>query len=89
MKGQMFILTAMIIAVIVAGIANNYYYSRLPAITKYNEISETHTLINNIQTELGLVSTIGPTNMTRIRNFTRFLMNETNHSNYNINISVS
>ena len=76
MRGQMFIVTAAIICILIASIANNYYYTDLQAREKFNDISAPNAMKENMQAEIGTVVIMDPTNSTRIGNFTLWLMNE-------------
>ena len=71
-RGQIFILAAFIIAVMIAELGNIYTYSNLPAQTAQVKVSDSIDMLKNAQNEVHYVLAV---NESSILDFVRFLGN--------------
>jgi len=80
-RGQIFILAAFVIAVMIAELGNIYTYSNLPAQTAQTKVSDSIDMLKNVQNEIYYVDAI---NDAALLDFVRFLSNFSVQRGYNI-----
>ena len=85
-KGQFFIISAVVVCVLVAAIANNYYYQETGVKAEYERASSLHAVIENIKTELTITTIMDPSDDDRIASVKEYMENETARNNYDIEI---
>ncbi|RLG21808.1 hypothetical protein DRN74_00055 [Candidatus Micrarchaeota archaeon] len=86
-RGQFFILTVVLVSVLIAAVAENYFFE-LEAKRSFNRIESNYALMENIKTELAIVTMMDPMNSTRIKNFTLYIANESKKANIKANITT-
>ncbi len=59
-KGQLFILTVVLVSFVLAGMVNLTYYLGLESRTQYTRISPTRSILLNLEKELVLVTNMAP-----------------------------
>jgi len=80
-RGQIFILAAFVIALMIAELGNIYTYSNLPAQTAQTKVSDSADMLKNVQNEIYYVAAI---NDAALLDFVRFLGNFSGQRGYNI-----
>jgi len=83
MKGQVFILMAFVIAMMLGELGNVYTYSQLPAQTEQTKISDSIDLLKNIQNEIALINSINQSDTGMRSDFEQFVSNFTLQKDYN------
>jgi len=86
MRGQVFILMAFVIAMMLGELGNVYTYSQLPAQTEQTKISDSIDLLKNVQNELTFLDTINESDDAMLNDFILFVGNFTQQKNYNTTI---
>ena len=86
MRGQLFIVAALIVCFTISQLANLYYYSTLPAEKEKVMVSDASNILKNIQTELVYVMIEDATNKPRIDDLITILENSAEEKNYETNI---
>lgn len=80
-KGQIFILTAFVIALGIAALANLGYFTSLPVQKEQTAIGAGSSALHNIDVELIYITRLAPSNVTRIDDFLLFIQNYTLEKN--------
>ena len=83
MKGQVFILMAFVIAMMLGELGNVYTYSQLPAQTEQTKISDTIDTLKNIQNEIAFIDSTNTTDTATHTDFEMFVSNFTLQRDYN------
>lgn len=83
MKGQVFILMAFVIAMMLGELGNVYTYSQLPAQTEQTKLSDSIDLLKNIQNEIAFVNSINNSDTGAQSDFEQFVSNFTLQKDYN------
>ena len=83
MKGQVFILIAFIVSLMLAELGNIYTYSNLPAQTEQTKVSDSIDLLKNIQNEIAMISSINNSDTGMQSDFEQFVSNFTMQKDYN------
>ena len=86
-RGQVFILMAFMIAVMLAELGNLYTYSALPTQTEQTKISDLVGIAKNIQNEVIYVSSINASDNSTMDDFMLFVGNFTLQRSYTTNYS--
>jgi len=86
-KGQVFILTAFIIALLLSQLGNIYTYSNLPLQTEQSKTSATIEILKNIQNEVSFTYSIMGTYPDAIADFRMFVGNFTEQRSYTTNFT--
>lgn len=86
-RGQVFILIAFMIAVMLAELGNLHAYSALPSQTEQAKTSNLMDMAKNIQNEVIYVSSINSSDSSAMDDFMLFVGNFTLHRSYTINYS--
>ena len=86
-KGQVFILTAFIIALLLSQLGNIYTYSNLPLQTEQSKTSATIEILKNIQNEVSFTYSIMGTYPDAIADFRMFVSNFTEQRSYTTNFT--
>ncbi len=86
-RGQVFILAAFIIAVLLSQLGNIYTYSNLPLQTQQSRTSATIDILKNIQNEVGFTYSIMETYPEAIADFRMFIGNFTEQRSYTTNFT--
>ena len=88
MKGQVFILMAFVIAMMLGELGNVYTYSQLPAQTEQTKISDSIDLLKNIQNEFAFIDSINESDTGMQSDFELFVGNFTLQKSYNTTFST-
>lgn len=83
MKGQIYIIIAIVIIIAIGTIANIAYYSSLPVQKEQIALSDTSAMMNNINNELTAVTKV---DVTKIDDFLNFSIEYAKEKNFNITI---
>ncbi len=83
MKGQVFILMAFVIAMMLGELGNVYTYSQLPAQTEQTKTSDSIDLLKNIQNEIAFINGINNSDINSQTDFEQFVSNFTMQKDYN------
>jgi DNA repair photolyase len=86
-RGQVFILIAFIISIMLSQLGNLYTYSNLPIQTEQTKISNTIDILKNIQNEIGFLYTITPFDSNVISDFELYAGNFSAERSYVANFS--
>ncbi len=89
MKGQVFILMAFVIAMMLGELGNVYTYSQLPAQTEQTKISDSIDLLKNIQNEIAFISSISSSDTGAQTDFEQFVSNFTLQKDYNTTFTTN
>ncbi len=82
-RGQVFILIAFIVSLMLAELGNIYTYSQLPAQTEQTKISDAIDLLKNVQNELAFLDMINESDTGMHSDFELFVGNFTLQKSYN------
>jgi len=88
MKGQVFILTAFIICMMLAELGNIYTYSDLPSKTEQTKIDEGVDIVRNIQNEINFTDSVNESDDGMLVDFILYVGNFSLQKNYVVNIST-
>ena len=81
-KGQLFILTAFVVAMGIAALANLGYFTSLPVQKEQTTIGSGSLTIQNINSEIIYVNKMGASNLARIDDFIQFANNFSYEKNF-------
>jgi uncharacterized membrane protein YjdF len=84
MKGQIFILIAFMIAVMISMLGNIYTYSSLPGQTIQLKTSDTLDVLRNVQNELTYVIGISGSTVQTFSDFILFVNSSSRQKGYNV-----
>lgn len=88
-KGQLFILTIVLVSFVLAGLVNLTYNLNLESKASYTKISPTKAIEMNVEKELMVITNMDPENVTRLNKSIMAMKREAGTKDINLNIEWS
>jgi hypothetical protein len=85
-KGQLFLLSVIVIVFAIVGLQNAYNYSELPVLTEESRYSDAGSIAMNAVRELTYVIDMDPLNCTQITDFLGYVQDYTRERGYNVSV---